>query len=172
MLAATTAKAADTDWYRVSIATDLSFRYVDMASIYDVGGLRRAWVAIVYQTANPTVTSPKDVLYLAEVDCVERKDRTITFTAMGRDRVTLFTLSQASEWTYWPGNHPNASIQAAICLPKSEWGEREFRPVVDQDYRRDRSNFIADAMFGQSSAEDGAANDAAQAAGEASGGDH
>lgn len=145
----TAARAEDTNWYRVSIASDFSFRYVDVASIHEVNGKKRAWVAIVYGTTIPTMTNPSDVLYLAEVDCLERRDRTLTFTAMGRDRETLFSLSEVSEWTFWPGNHPNTSIQTAICLPMSEWGSREFRPVADQDYRGDRARFVADAMFGQ-----------------------
>ncbi len=39
-------------------------------------------------------------------------------------------------------------VMEAICLPKGEWGDREFSPVNDGNYRLDYSKFLIEAISG------------------------
>lgn len=139
---------ADHDWYRVSIDTQLTFRYIDLRSIYEANGTRRAWVATVFGNVSEAQgpDTPKDALGLVEVDCEERRNRYLTFSAYGFQRRHLGESNEPTEWQYVPRQHPMNSVMDAICLPPESWGQRDFQPVPDGNYRADRANFIFSAM--------------------------
>lgn len=137
-------KAQESAWYRVGIDTRLNFRYADVGSIYEFGGYRRAWAALIFGEGTPRSERGEaaDLLGLLEVDCPQRRMRWQTITSYGFQSRKLEELSGPLDWEFIRPDSPDSRYVEAICLPQSAWGEREFRLVRDGNYRSDHAEFM------------------------------
>lgn len=111
MIAAMSAPAIAADWVLVS-SHDTAERYVDRASIKQVGPYKRAWDKIVIHN-DPEY---KEMVSLTEYDCSGGRKRDIQMTSYltnGESRS-----SGSTEWTYPPPETSAETTLDYVCFGK------------------------------------------------------
>lgn len=145
-------KESREEWWRASIDTQLSFRFVDIRSLHLVAGKPRFWTAFVRGALGP-IQLEKDMnraISLIEVDCAERKTRILSLEAFDRSGKSLAQSSDPQEWDFVRMTHPSYEFIRFGCSNGTYRG-KEWEFVPDGEWAAAYTKFI-EKSFGAISA--------------------